>query len=32
MNHFVVLRTISSKGIVVHDPALGVQTYSFDAA
>ena len=32
MNHFVVLKTISSKGIVVHDPALGVQTYSFDAA
>ena len=32
MNHFVVLKTISSKGIVVHDPALGVKTYSFAEA
>src|SRR3954452_5331459 len=23
MNHFVVLKTISSKGMVIHDPAIG---------
>jgi ATP-binding cassette, subfamily B, bacterial CvaB/MchF/RaxB len=32
MNHFVVLKTISSKGIVIHDPASGVQIYSVEAA
>jgi ATP-binding cassette, subfamily B, bacterial CvaB/MchF/RaxB len=32
MNHFVVLKAISSKGIVVHDPAVGVQIHSLEAA
>ena len=32
MNHFVVLKAISSKGIVIHDPAGGVQIYSVEAA
>jgi ATP-binding cassette subfamily B protein RaxB len=27
MNHFVVLKQITSRGIVVHDPAHGVRTY-----
>src|SRR3954454_21915976 len=26
MNHFVVLKAITGKGIVVHDPAMGVRT------
>ena len=32
MNHFVVLKAITSKGIVVHDPASGSKTYSFAEA
>lgn len=27
MNHFVVLKAVTAKGIVVHDPASGVRTY-----
>ena len=27
MNHFVVLKAVSGKGIVVHDPACGVRRY-----
>jgi ATP-binding cassette, subfamily B, bacterial CvaB/MchF/RaxB len=27
LNHFVVLKAVSSKGVVIHDPALGVKTY-----
>jgi ATP-binding cassette, subfamily B, bacterial CvaB/MchF/RaxB len=27
MNHFVVLKSVSSKGIAVHDPALGERIY-----
>jgi ATP-binding cassette subfamily B protein RaxB len=32
MNHFVVLRSVGPKGIVVHDPALGVRRYSLAEA
>jgi ATP-binding cassette subfamily B protein RaxB len=32
MNHFVVLKTITSRGIVVHDPASGARFYSFAEA
>jgi ATP-binding cassette, subfamily B, bacterial CvaB/MchF/RaxB len=32
MNHFVVLKAVSSRGIVIHDPALGVKLYSFGEA
>ena len=32
LNHFVVLKSLTSKGIVVHDPAVGVKTYSLAAA
>ena len=32
MNHFVVLKTISSKGVVIHDPAVGVQIHSLESA
>jgi ATP-binding cassette subfamily B protein RaxB len=32
MNHFVVLRSVSRKGIVVHDPAAGVRTYTLEQA
>src|SRR3954454_9625518 len=28
MNHFVVLKAVTGKGITVHNPASGVQTYS----
>jgi ATP-binding cassette, subfamily B, bacterial CvaB/MchF/RaxB len=27
MNHFVVLKVVTKKGIVIHDPASGVKTY-----
>jgi ATP-binding cassette, subfamily B, bacterial CvaB/MchF/RaxB len=27
MNHFVVLKAVTSKGIIIHDPASGVRTY-----
>src|SRR5208282_471379 len=27
LNHFVVLKAVTGKGIVIHDPALGVKTY-----
>jgi ATP-binding cassette subfamily B protein RaxB len=27
MNHFVVLKAVTSKGLVIHDPASGVKTY-----
>src|ERR1700744_3619550 len=30
MNHFVVLKTITSRGIVVHDPALGARFFELD--
>jgi ATP-binding cassette, subfamily B, bacterial CvaB/MchF/RaxB len=32
MNHFVVLKAASSKGVVIHDPALGVKTYPLSVA
>jgi ATP-binding cassette subfamily B protein RaxB len=32
LNHFVVLRSVGPKGIVVHDPALGVRRYSYAEA
>jgi ATP-binding cassette, subfamily B, bacterial CvaB/MchF/RaxB len=32
LNHFVVLKKITGKGIVIHDPAFGVRTHSFDTA
>src|SRR4051794_289431 len=32
MNHFVVLKAINSRGIIVHDPALGVKTYPLPEA
>src|ERR1700761_3511729 len=32
MNHFVVLKAVNSRGIVVHDPALGVTTYPLPEA
>ena len=32
MNHFVVLKSVSGKGIVVHDPATGVKTYRLQEA
>ena len=32
MNHFVVLRSVGPKGIVVHDPALGVRRYAMEEA
>lgn len=30
LNHFVVLREISKRGVVIHDPALGERRLSFD--
>ncbi|MFZ5610384.1 MAG: peptidase domain-containing ABC transporter [Pseudomonadota bacterium] len=32
MNHFVVLRTVTRKGITVHDPALGERRYDWQEA
>ena len=32
MTHFVVLKSVNKKGIVVHDPALGLRTYGFTEA
>jgi ATP-binding cassette subfamily B protein RaxB len=32
LNHFVVLKAASSKGVVIHDPALGVKTYPLSVA
>lgn len=32
LSHFVVLKAVNSKGIVIHDPAAGVQTFSFAIA
>jgi ATP-binding cassette subfamily B protein RaxB len=32
MNHFVVLKSASSRGVVIHDPALGVKTYKLAEA
>src|SRR3954464_10738620 len=32
MNHFVVLKAVTRKGIVVHDPAAGEKTYSMNEA
>src|SRR5262245_1844132 len=29
LNHFVVLRSVTSKGAIIHDPALGVRTLPF---
>lgn len=31
LNHFVVLRSIRRGKVIVHDPALGVRTYSIEA-
>src|ERR1700733_2393262 len=32
MDHFVVLKSASSKGIVIHDPASGIKTYPLAVA
>src|SRR4051794_40792284 len=32
LNHFVVLKSIGGKSITVHDPAVGVKTYSVQEA
>jgi ATP-binding cassette, subfamily B, bacterial CvaB/MchF/RaxB len=32
LNHFVVLKAASSKGVVIFDPALGVKTYPLSVA
>nr|WP_294544598.1 peptidase domain-containing ABC transporter [uncultured Rhodopila sp.] len=32
LNHFVVLKAVNSKGIVIHDPASGVKTYPMAVA
>jgi ATP-binding cassette, subfamily B, bacterial CvaB/MchF/RaxB len=32
LNHFVVLKAVSSRGVVIHDPALGVRTYPLEVA
>lgn len=32
MNHFVVLKKVTRKYVEIHDPALGVKTYSFEEA
>ena len=32
LNHFVVLKKASRKGIVVHDPAMGKRTFTYDEA
>jgi ATP-binding cassette, subfamily B, bacterial CvaB/MchF/RaxB len=32
MNHFVVLKAVTRKGIVIHDPASGLKTYSLAEA
>ena len=32
LNHFVVLKEATSKGIVIHDPAMGKREYSYDEA
>lgn len=32
LNHFVVLKSVSRRGLVVHDPASGVQSYSLEEA
>ncbi len=32
LNHFVVLKAVSSKGVVIHDPAVGVRTYPLAVA
>ena len=32
MNHFVVLKAVTSRGIVIHDPARGVRTLTLSAA
>ena len=31
LNHFVVLKSVSAKGVVIHDPAVGVRHLSFEA-
>jgi ATP-binding cassette subfamily B protein RaxB len=32
LNHFVVLKSANSKGIVIHDPATGIKTYPLSVA
>jgi ATP-binding cassette subfamily B protein RaxB len=32
LNHFVVLKAVSTRGVVIHDPALGVRTYPLAVA
>ena len=32
LNHFVVLKSVSSKGIVVHDPAIGLRSFTMAEA
>jgi ATP-binding cassette, subfamily B, bacterial CvaB/MchF/RaxB len=32
LNHFVVLKAVTSKGVVIHDPALGVRIYPLPIA
>jgi ATP-binding cassette subfamily B protein RaxB len=30
MNHFVVLKSVSARGAVIHDPAVGVRSFTLD--
>lgn len=32
LNHFVVLKAVTNKGVVIHDPAAGVKTFPLTAA
>ncbi|MFC7538480.1 cysteine peptidase family C39 domain-containing protein [Siccirubricoccus deserti] len=32
LNHFVVLKAVTAKGVVVHDPATGVKTLTLETA
>jgi ATP-binding cassette subfamily B protein RaxB len=32
LNHFVVLKAVTSKGVIIHDPANGVKTYPLSVA
>jgi ATP-binding cassette, subfamily B, bacterial CvaB/MchF/RaxB len=32
LNHFVVLKAVSTKGILIHDPAFGVKSYPLSVA
>jgi len=32
MNHFVVLKAVTSKGVIIHDPAFGIRMFMFAEA